>query len=555
MSVRQEVKELIGRLPFTAELYWALGGKKFAYRFNLRELDTHLLKALEESGEFAKKALPGKKVYIFASTHYWIEQVVQLGLALNGLGHKVSVAYLPNSLWNKKINRFDFRMQNLYAHSILDKTRCCLTPISLLDVPKSRSLPAELQQKVDRVTLTDTQYVHQDESISTDSPVYSMRKYYNDLAASAALTHLRDNIPDVVLTPNGLIMEFGAVYEVARFLGIRTVTYEFGDAANHIWIGQDIPVVCHDTTDLWEARRGSLLDVEQKQWLMSFFKRRQHPAADKNFVWLSQPADLKGGQQIRTMLKLDSRPVVLLATNVLGDSLTLGRQIFSPTMIEWVKRTIGYFVNHPEVQLVIRIHPGENIMVGPTSASEVVRQVLSQPLENIHVVSAKDPINTYDLLDVTDLGLVYVTTTGLEMAARGIPVIVGGRTHYRGRGFTIDPDTWDDYFSALDTTIARLPFRLTQEQLDLAWNYAYRFFREFPQPYPWHLAKRWQDYDERPLSYVLGDGLAKYKSTFRYLAGEPIHWEKIETEKALSGLEMSKNDISVSDLLRRSQEE
>ena len=58
MSVRQEVKELIGRLPFTAELYWALGGKKFAYRFNLRELDTHLLKALEESGEFAKKALP-----------------------------------------------------------------------------------------------------------------------------------------------------------------------------------------------------------------------------------------------------------------------------------------------------------------------------------------------------------------------------------------------------------------------------------------------------------------------------------------------------------------
>jgi hypothetical protein len=288
---------------------------------------------------------------------------------------------------------------------------------------------------------------------------------------------------------------------------------------------------------------------------MSFFKRRQHPEADKNFVWLSQPADLKGGQQIRTMLGLDSRPVVLLATNVLGDSLTLGRQIFSPTMIEWVKRTIGYFVNHPEVQLVIRIHPGENIMVGPTSASEVVRQVLSQPLENIHVVSAKDPINTYDLLDITDLGLVYVTTTGLEMAARGIPVIVGGRTHYRGRGFTIDPDTWDEYFRALDTTLARLPYRLTQEQLDLAWNYAYRFFREFPQPYPWHLAKRWQDYEEKPLRYVLGDGLAKYESTFRYLAGEPIHWEKIETEKALSGLEMTKNDISVSDRLRRSQEE
>jgi hypothetical protein len=33
------------------------------------------------------------------------------------------------------------------------------------------------------------------------------------------------------------------------------------------------------------------------------------------------------------------------------------------------------------------------------------------------------------------------------MAMRGIPVITAGQTHYRNRGFTSDPDSWEMYFS------------------------------------------------------------------------------------------------------------
>jgi len=46
----------------------------------------------------------------------------------------------------------------------------------------------------------------------------------------------------------------------------------------------------------------------------------------------------------------------MLATNVLGDSLTLGRNTFTKSMTEWIIRTIQYFIERPEVQLVIRIH-------------------------------------------------------------------------------------------------------------------------------------------------------------------------------------------------------
>ena len=31
---------------------------------------------------------------------------------------------------------------------------------------------------------------------------------------------------------------------------------------------------------------------------------------------------------------------------------------------------------------------------------------------------------------------------GMEMAMAGLPVIVAGKTHYAGKGFTIDSPTW-----------------------------------------------------------------------------------------------------------------
>ena len=41
-------------------------------------------------------------------------------------------------------------------------------------------------------------------------------------------------------------------------------------------------------------------------------------------------------------------------------------------------------------------------------------------------------------MDSSDLGLVYSSTTGLELALYGVPVIAAARIHYADKGFTID---------------------------------------------------------------------------------------------------------------------
>ena len=50
-----------------------------------------------------------------------------------------------------------------------------------------------------------------------------------------------------MLIPNGLILEMGIVFRVARHLGIPAVTYEFNDQREQIWLAQNSSIMQQDT--------------------------------------------------------------------------------------------------------------------------------------------------------------------------------------------------------------------------------------------------------------------------------------------------------------------
>jgi hypothetical protein len=363
------------------------------------------------------------------------------------------------------------------------------------------------------------------EQVNQDSDLYRLRSQRNCAAACAAFFYLRRHKPDVVILPNGTILEFGVLYQVARFLDIPIVTYEFGEQRDRIWLAQNAEVMRQKTDDLWFARKNLALTSEQLNQVRKLFVSRQRASLWENFSRRWQGVPSEGGEQVKLTLGLDQRPVVLLATNVIGDSLTLGRQVFSDSMTEWLERTVQYFATHRDVQLVARIHPGELITKGP-SVADVVHKVLPSIPENIHLVPADAKVNTYDIVEIANLGLVYTTTVGMEMAMSGIPVIVVGNTHYRNKGFTLDPESWQGYFELLSDALANpAQYHLSQEQVDQAWNYAYRFFFEYPHPFPWHLLHMWKDLETWPLSRLRNEeGASKYQKTFSYLVGEPVIW-------------------------------
>ena len=528
-SRNETLKKLLGEIPLTAELYWLVRskGNPISTRFSLQKLHQSLPEMVEQLRSVKISNEKPKKVFIFASLHYWIEQVTLTALGLAGYGNEVTLGYYPYADWFTDQTKFDLRRQNLYAQKVLKSTEPFIKPISFLTYRASYiALPEPLQKAVDEVTLFDTQYTLQIEDIDRTWPTYKFRYKRNFEAARSIYDWLRTNKPEVVVVPNGTVQEFGIVYRVAKYLKIPTVTYEFSDQREACWLGLNQEIMRQDTLAMWKVEQDAPFTNEQHKRIQALFESRRSANVNEKFTrtWQNLPA--QGAQNVREKLKLDNRPVVLLATNVLGDSLTLGRQVFSKTMADWVSRTILYFIGRPDIQLVIRIHPGE-ILTREYSMVDVVRQTLPELPEYIHVIHPEEKINTYDLMDVSDLGLVYTTTVGLEMSLKGIPVIVSGNTHYRERGFTFDPASWVEYFKILGSILDNPKIhRLSKEKIDLAWKYAYHFFFTYPRPFPWHV-KVWRDYRDNTIAEVFSvEGQKKYGETFRNLVGEPIDWTK-----------------------------
>ncbi len=530
-SNKETLKRFLGGIPLAAELYWLVRQKDnpIHSRFSLKALHEALPEMVEDVKHVRPTAqVERKKVFIFATLHYWIEQTTITALGLAADNHDVTLGYYPYFDWFTDSTKFDLRRQSIYAQKVLDATSDVIKTVSFVNYRAPYTvLPKALQEAVKEVSVFDTQYTLQIEDVDPTWSTYQFRLKRNQEAAQSILAYLRSNKPDVVIVPNGTVQEFGIVYRVARYLKIPVTTYEFSDQREAFWMAQNAEIMRQDTTDMWEAQKDSKLTRDQKNRIKTLFEYRHKATPNENFTRKWQNIPSQGAESVREQLHLDKRPVVLLPTNVLGDSLTLGRQVFTKTLAEWVSRTILYFIGRPDIQLIIRVHPGE-ILSREYSMLDVVKQTLPELPENIHVIHPEEQINTYDLVSIADVGLVYTTTVGLEMALNGTPVIVTGQTHYRNRGFTYDPESWVEYFKMLGMILEKpSQFKISKDQIETAWKYAYHFFYTFPLPFPWHI-KVWQDYESHKLSQVFSkEGKKKYGNTFRYLAGEPLDWTKM----------------------------
>lgn len=534
MLNKNSLRNFLGELPLAAELDYTLRQKNRARKdhYNLSKLQKMLPQGVAQAKPFIENAKPGKNILFFATLHYWIEQAAYISLTLAGLGHKVTLLTLPYSEWYKEKDKLTQKQRGLHTRDALSPLSTFIHHASLLDLrPSTFDLPPALKSDIAEVSLWDAQYTLMREEVDLndkgDKALYDLRLKRNTFAALAALQWMQQNKPDVVLIPNGLILEMGIVFRVARYLNIPAVTFEFNDQREQIWLAQNTSIMRQDTDYLVRDRCSLPMTDEMYERLADLENARRGARVWGKSKRLWQYVSAQGAEATKKALGLDNRPVVLLAANVLGDSLTLGRNIFAESMSEWITKTVQYFAKRTDVQLVVRIHPGEKIVPQAKSMGTVVREALPEIPSHIHVIGALDNVNTYDLIEIADLGLAYTTTVGVETAMNGIPVISCGQTHYRGRGFTIDPNTWDEYFSALEKVLSDLPaHRLSEEQTAKAWNYAYRFFFEYPRPFPWRLMNFWDDLEVWSVEKVLSEeGMSQFGDTFKFLVGEPFTWK------------------------------
>ena len=533
MNWKAPLKKVLGMLPYSAEAIESIRPEHAdlpgGYQVNrLVGMLDEWLATLQTFEEFENPRTP-KRVLIVANLRWWLEYTTAIGVLLKAAGHEVELGYFPYRDWFASVDLFDLRRQKAYLRRALEPIA---DEIRMHDLSKSLGgkLPEEIERLVSEQSRIDVQYTLQREQIDLEQQgeeltLFQLRLQRNRAAASAALELLGTKRFDVVIIPNGSILEFGTIYKVARQLKVTAVTFEFGEQRERMWLARNAEVMRQDTSELWDQISQLPLSKSQLEDLRSLTNARRGGILWENFSRQWQAEQSKGTTELYQQLSIDpEKPVGLLCTNVVSDSLALDRQIFTDGMADWLAETVRHFAQRPTAQLVVRVHPGELLGAGHPSL-DIVHATLPDLPAHVVLVPPESKINTYDLIEIADLGLVYTTTVGMEMAMSGVPVVVSGLTHYRGKGFTFDPKSMHEYLAKIDQILADASAsRLDDDQIDTAWRYAYRFFFNYPFWFPWHLIHFWEDIENRSISQVLTESKSKVQRSIDALVGSPIQW-------------------------------
>lgn len=293
--------------------------------------------------------------------------------------------------------------------------------------------------------------------------------------ATSLRAQLRSERPDTVVMLNGLFSFEAVARAVCEGEGIDVVTYERTHRAGALIFRRDGAANRYDLSGLWQRRLAAPLTTAEERALDEYLTSRRvkgHPLLD---IW-------RDATTFRPS-RPESGRLVALFSNVTWDSSVIGRDHCFESMHAWIDTTISAFEARPEHTLMIRVHPAEQKRSGKWTRESVAQLVSSRPggvPENVILIGPDDPTSSYPIMEEADLGLVYTSTTGIEMACMGKPVVVAGQAHYRGLGFTNDPETPDEYVDVLGRLL-RDPSSGVRS-LDLARRYAHVFFFEAPIP-------------------------------------------------------------------------
>ena len=287
-----------------------------------------------------------------------------------------------------------------------------------------------------------------------------------DALASRALARAFDELePDLLFVFNGLRASTRIAMEIARERGVRTITHERGPLHERVLLVENDHCIAPEVLPrLWNLWKDVPLDAEQVRTVAAHVEGLATGSAI-NWVAFSPPP----GRAARVVseLQLDpAKPIWSAFTSSLDEVNGEPSYRSETSQDEWLKLTIDFAARHPEIQLVIRQHPNRPLegkfrpiveRLAPAEI-EVQRSLVASLPPNARFVGARSSVSSYDLVDATTLGIAFSSTMSVEMAARGLHVVITGQGPFQPLPFLDGATTREAIERAYQRALA-LPIR------------------------------------------------------------------------------------------------
>ena len=428
---------------------------------------------------------------MMGSHSYMVATEIALARVLQARGHEVKMVLCDRvlPLCENKIaddpGRWDFACYKCVSHG-LAQMRASKVPFETAShlaqsVPDSEAEVfidgLEFGFTVESALLKHFRVGRLDSSEQTRRSSALMREACR-ISARAALGLSRWR-PDRVVMSHGVYATWAPALAVFNRLGIPVAVYNKGKRKNSSVMNWVVGTPERDVSREWERVRDMPLTPDQESRLDEYLESRishKDDARRYNF------GGLESAEELRERLHLDpAKQTFVLFTNVLWDAASAQKEIAFPNAVDWVLETIHWFSAHPSKQLVVKIHPAEVVIGTKQPFAAEIRRAFPEIPENVRIIEPHEKINSWSVYHITDLGLVHTSTPGLELPLSGVPCAVVSKAHYRGRGFTIDVDTKEQYFKVMEnwtgSGIDRGDLR------ELARRYAFLLFERYHLPW------------------------------------------------------------------------
>ncbi|WP_439544151.1 hypothetical protein [Hyphomicrobium sp.] len=254
---------------------------------------------------------------------------------------------------------------------------------------------------------------------------------------------IREKVTHALLS-HGTYSTWGVACEVLVSLGVTVSVWGRGYVGGNLMFGrnqsylsEEISTTAEDVVELSRDRTGGL-DIDE------YFRAKARPRSgvdvESYYDDKELGAPLETAKQFDAMLE-GAAGVIGIFPNIPWDGTAFSASTYTPSLRAFAHEIQLAAQRFPKLKFIVRIHPAETVRKGNITRESFASFFSEEALgaaPNVKIIPSSSSITSYDLMERCGAAVVFGTTLAMEMAFRGLPVLLTGKHRLSNKGVVFE---------------------------------------------------------------------------------------------------------------------
>ncbi|MDC2969035.1 hypothetical protein OAY16_03040 [Candidatus Pelagibacter sp.] len=344
--------------------------------------------------------------------------------------------------------------------------------------------------------------------------------------------YLKFNSIDKVIIPNGALYEWGIAKLVCDHLKVNYITLEgfFGIHDDVICTRENQNCLIWDDNqinNLWEKNFPYKFDEKKNQSFIKWFNK-VNSKKDEHSIQIKAKDLSKNILRKKYDIKDDDIVCLITPSFSYEKHFRLEKYCFKDHT-DWLINTVNYIKNK-KAKFIFKCHPipydPENDKFGfrnhKENSEEILKNNFKELPENLIIIKPEEKISINSLIDISNFGISYFSSSAIELAWQGKKSIVCSNIHFANKEFVNTAKNEKEYYNFIDFCCRNIKnCELGIDLINKSKYYVDVWYNQMPDKIQWNILRGYYNYDKFPINRVMSLNFltSNYSKTFDKLAG------------------------------------